>query len=58
MFFISIATLKRENQTLRDKRMYPRGPAVIKTALDKLTPPVVPGEENDSDSSGNGTRFC
>ena len=57
-FFIFIGTLKREIQNLCDKRMYPAGPAVIKTALDKLTPPVVPGEDLDSDSSGNGTRFA
>ena len=57
-FIIFIGTLKTEIQNLRDKRMYPAGPAVIKTALDKLTPPVVPGEELDSDSSGNGTRFA
>ena len=38
--------------------MYPGGPAVIITALDKLRPPVVLREDQDSDSSCNGKRFA
>ena len=58
MFFVFTATMKREIQYLWDKHKYPAGQTVIKTALDKLTPPVVLREDDDSDSSGNGTRFA
>ena len=54
------ATLKAEIKALRDKRLFPNGHGIIRTALDDLPTPTHRKhlDENDSDSSGNGTRFA
>ena len=60
IYTIVSATLKNEIVRLRDKRLFPRGHRIIKTALDDLTlsDHQQNTEKSDSDSSGAGTRFA